>query len=82
MRKSLMSREYDGFTEMLRTLRTDLGVTQIELAEKLEESQSFVSKCERGDRRLDVLEVRHWCRALKVDFIEFMRRVDKRLPKR
>ena len=82
MRKSLTSDDYGKLVEMLRALREDAGVTQVELAELLEESQSFVSKSERGERRLDVLELRQWCRALKLDFVKFVQQVDKRLGRR
>lgn len=82
MRKSLMSPEYDAFVTMLRELREKQGVTQVDLAERLEGGQSFVSKSERGERRLDVLEVRAWCRALGVDFVAFLQQVDRRLGRR
>ena len=40
------------------------GVTQTELSEKLDRHQSFVSKYENGERRLDIAEVIDICRAL------------------
>jgi ribosome-binding protein aMBF1 (putative translation factor) len=46
------------------------------LAKRIGESQSFVSKCERGERRMDLIEVREFCRALKINFIEFVRELD------
>ena len=41
-------------------------MTQIDMADRLAETQSFVSKCERGERRIDVAELRAFCRALLV----------------
>jgi transcriptional regulator with XRE-family HTH domain len=47
--------------------RVAKGVTQIELAELLGRPQSFVSKVEGGDRRLDVIEFLQITTALNVD---------------
>lgn len=70
MSKSLHSREYAVFVRVLRGTRERLGVTQVELAERLSVTQVFVSKCERGERRLDIVELRRWCAALGVGFVE------------
>ena len=47
--------------------RQDSGTTQIELAKKLKRPQSFVSKYENGERRVDVIEFITVCKALGVD---------------
>lgn len=47
--------------------RQDAGLTQVELAKKLSRPQSFVSKFERGERRLDVTEFLEVARALGID---------------
>ena len=60
----------------LRALREDAGITQVELAERLEATQSFVSKCERGERCLDVVELRTWCRAIGLSFAQFVCQID------
>lgn len=49
---------------MLRKRREDAGLTQSEVASRLEVPQSFVSKYELGERRLDLLELREVCAAL------------------
>lgn len=77
MEKSIHSKEYTLFLEMLRAAREKSGLTQEDVAERLGESQSFVSKCERGERRLDVVEMRAWCAALRVSFPSFLRRFDQ-----
>lgn len=41
----------------LRELRESLGLSQGEVAEKLNKTQSYVSRCETGNRRLDVFEL-------------------------
>src|SRR5690242_16046972 len=56
MEKTIYSREYAVVLRLLREAREKTGMTQVELAKKLKLTQSFVSKIERGDRRLDVVQ--------------------------
>ena len=81
MQKSLHSRHYKVFLVELRAARARLGVTQEELAARLDATQSFVSKCERGERRLDVAELRQWCKALGVRTSEFVVHLERRLDR-
>lgn len=74
MEKSIYLEEYTLFLEMLRAAREQAGLTQEQVAIRLGESQSFVSKCERGERRLDVVELRTWCLALGIPFHGFLKR--------
>jgi transcriptional regulator with XRE-family HTH domain len=53
--------------------RKSAGLTQVGLADRLGRPQSFVSKYERGERRLDVIEFCEVCRALGVDPVAFLR---------
>lgn len=62
---------------MLRDIREASGITQEEMATRLNATQSFVSKCERGERRLDVVELRHWCDALETSFPAFLQKFDQ-----
>ena len=71
MEKSIHSRKYAAFLETLRRVREERGLIQSELANRLGATQSFVSKCERGERRLDVVELIHWCEALGMPWVEF-----------
>ncbi|WP_340245418.1 helix-turn-helix domain-containing protein [Sulfitobacter pontiacus] len=52
--------------------RKTVGVTQQELASRLQRPQSFVAKVERGERRLDVIEFAEWALALKLDARELL----------
>ena len=52
-------------------------VTQDELANLLGSTQSFVSKCERGERRLDVVELKSWCQALHFSIQVFVSRLEE-----
>jgi len=54
--KSIYSEEYREFRELLKRLRKEAGIRQIDMAEALGVHQSFVSKYESGERRLDVIE--------------------------
>lgn len=79
MKKSLFSKDYEAFVSLLRSERERVGVTQVEMAKRLGETQSFVSKCERGERRLDVVELRSWCQALGIKLVDFARTLDRLL---
>ena len=56
MTRSLYDRRYDRFRVLLIQARQAKSVTQQEVAKRLRRPQSFVSKYERGERRLDVIE--------------------------
>lgn len=69
----LMSRRrYSVFLDLLRQARTDVGMTQADVARKLRVPQSYVSKCESGTRRMDVTEVHAWLDAVDRDWVTFM----------
>lgn len=61
---------------LLREMRLAAGLRQGDLAERLGQPQSFVSRFESGDRRLDVLEVWQVCEALGVSFSDFAQRLE------
>ena len=67
MTRSVFLQSYGLLTQCLVEARVAAGVTQIELAERLGRPQSFVSKVEGGDRRLDVIEFLQITTALNVD---------------
>jgi transcriptional regulator with XRE-family HTH domain len=81
MDKAPFSREYALFLKVLKDVRIEFGVTQEQLAASLNETQSFVSKCERGERRLDVIELRQFCDAIGIPFTEFAARLDDLLTR-
>ena len=76
MEKSIHSAEYERFLVLLRNARVQSGLTQDELAMKLNTTQSFVSKCERGERRIDIVELGAWCSALDVSLSSFIERFE------
>ena len=72
MRKSIYTEEYKAMLTELRRLRESSTVTQEELAGRLGITQSTLSKCERGERRIDVSELRRMCLALGTSLPEFV----------
>ncbi|AYY98909.1 XRE family transcriptional regulator [Burkholderia multivorans] len=64
MQKSIYTEQYGLLLATLRDARKAAGLSQVELASRLELTQSIVGKCERGERRLDVIELREWCHAI------------------
>ncbi len=74
MDKWVSSGEYASFLRVLREVRQRAGLTQADVAQRLGQTQSFVSKCERGERRIDVVELRHFCHALGISLADFISR--------
>jgi transcriptional regulator with XRE-family HTH domain len=64
MDKSIFSHEQRVLQQLLRQMRIESGLRQEDLAEKLAEPQSFISKYESGERRLDLIELRQICSVL------------------
>jgi len=60
---------------MIRAERERTRVTQVELSQRLDRPQSFVSKYERGERRLDVIEFLEVARVLGFDAVRFIERL-------
>lgn len=76
MTKSIFTEEYALFLRHLRNSRQKVGLTQAQVADKLNQTQSFVSKCERGERRIDVIELRVFCIALGISFNDFIKQLE------
>jgi len=55
---------------------------QADLAELLGQTQATISRVERGERRLDVVELRAWLTALDISFVSFVKQLDARLSQR
>jgi transcriptional regulator with XRE-family HTH domain len=79
MEKSIHSARYAVFLRVLRETRQRAGLTQVQLAKKIGETQTFVSKCERGERRVDVVELRVFCQAFGVSFKVFIASLEQSL---
>jgi transcriptional regulator with XRE-family HTH domain len=79
MPKTIFSVGQEVLQDLLRQCRTDAGLTQTKLAKRLKQPQSFVSKYESGERRLDLIELRQICKALRVPLVRFVEKFDKSL---
>ncbi|HLO86399.1 MAG TPA: helix-turn-helix transcriptional regulator [Nostocaceae cyanobacterium] len=77
MPKSVYSEEYNNFRQMLIEARKTANITQAELSAKLQRPQSYVSKYERGERRLDLIEFLEIAQALEIDPIAFINKLLK-----
>lgn len=72
MPSSLHSHHYKIFRSLLISAREKSGLTQVQIAELLKKPQSFISKYERGERRLDFSEFIELADVLKIDVTKFV----------
>lgn len=77
MSKSVFTGIYEGFRLLLIEARNSAGLTQVGLARKLGRPQSFVSKYERGERRLDIVEFLEIAGAIGIDPSHFIRKLQQ-----
>ena len=76
----IISKKYNlVVTELLYRLRTNAGITQQQLSVTLNVPQSYISKIETGERRIDLIELREICHALNSNLIEFVTMLEKEL---
>ena len=62
MEKTIQTKEYARFIEKLRKARLGAGLKQIDVAKKLKRPQSYISRVESGEYRLDILEVKRFAK--------------------
>ncbi len=73
MNKTIHSTKYKTVLENLYKARQEAGFTQVEVANKIKKPQSFVSKIERGERRLDVVELEVFAKLYKKSLDFFLK---------
>ena len=78
MAKTNFTQLEDTFLQLLKDLRLDKNLTQTELANRLGFPQSYVSKYETGERRLDFVETANVCEALGVTIQQFSKMFNDR----
>ena len=81
MQKSIFSREQIALQRLLQRLRRNAGLRQSDLAERLSKPQPFVSRYEKGEKLLDLVELRQICHALGTTLPEFVRDYEDELAK-
>jgi len=78
MKNSTYDIAYLELRRILKDLREEKHLTQAQLARKLSVPQSFVSKYETGERRLDVIETVQICQALETSISKLLSKILKR----
>ncbi len=73
--KSDLSRKHLQFQRLLIQAREEAGLSQQELADRLGRHQTYVSKCERGERRMDVLEFLEVMKAIGSNPVRFIKQL-------
>jgi len=61
----------------MRAIREEAGLRQADVAERLGVTQSFVSKYENGERRLDLVELKQVCEAVGIALVDLVRRYEQ-----
>ena len=81
VKKCSFKKEYKALLDQLYRLRMGSGLRQSDLAKKLGVPQSFISKVESGERRMDLIELREICKVLGSNLEEFTKELEKALKK-
>jgi len=81
MPSSIFAERYIAVVEVLLAARQEAGVTQAQLATRMSRPQSFVSKVERRERRVDPVEFHDWAIALALDPVQLFQRLAGRLER-
>ena len=79
MKKTLENSKQKILLNLLRKLRKDRKLSQKEIAKRIKKPQSFVSKYESGERRLDILELHAVCKAIGISLPDFVSELEKLL---
>ncbi|MCF8984649.1 helix-turn-helix domain-containing protein [Pseudomonas syringae] len=77
--KTIHNARYQVLLDLLLEARNAAGMTQKELAVRLGRPQSFISKTENAERRLDVIEFMDVCRGIGTDPYTLLSKLDERL---
>lgn len=78
----MRERGKETLLELLKEVRAEAGLKQAELARRLGVAQSFISKYESGERRLDLLEMHEVCHAVGIRLADFAKRLDTALTEK
>ena len=82
MRGALYTRDYAKFRQRLRAARQEAGLLQEEAATALGRPQSFISKCENGERRVDAVELVYFARLYDRPLSFFLGELDEATARR
>lgn len=74
-------KRYTVLTNLIKGVRVENNLTQVELAEKIKKAQSYISKYESGQRKLDIFEIKDICNSLNINLVDFVQKFDEELAK-
>ena len=74
--RSIHSKEYKIFLRRLTQAREDAGLTQADVASKFGKPQSFVSKCEQGERTVDAIDLFRFANIYKISIEQLFEGID------
>lgn len=72
MDNTIHSEQYKKLVEKLKEARLKLGLTQVEVADKLKRPQSYISKVESGEQKIDILELKLFADLYKKQLSDFV----------
>ena len=73
MSRSIRTKEYKDFAQKLKNARLEAGLSQVEAAKRLKRPQSYISKSEAGEQRLDIVEIKKFAAMYKKDINYFVK---------
>lgn len=73
MRKTIQTKEYALFIERMKKARLESGLRQIEVAKRMKRPQSYISRVESGEYRLDILEVKNFAKLYRKSVEYFLK---------
>lgn len=73
MKKAIYSTDHKALVARLKKARLEAGLDQMTVAQLLGKSQSYVSKIESGQRRIDVVQLKQFAKIYKKNFEYFVK---------
>ena len=73
MVKAIYSKEHRSMVERLKTARKERGLDQEAVAKLLGVSQSYISKMESGQRRIDIVQLKRFAKVYKKEIDYFLK---------
>ena len=73
MSSSLYSKEHKNIVQKLIKARREAGIDQVDVAKKLGKSQSYLSKIESGQRKIDVIQLQKFAKFYNKDINYFLK---------
>jgi transcriptional regulator with XRE-family HTH domain len=81
MQKAIGTQEQEVLQELLKTCRREAGLTQRELAARLKTIHTRIGGYERGERRMDLVQLDEYTAALGIPLVRFVQRYAQEVAK-